>query len=669
MKLNRKTILGAVLALPLSLASAWAAAPNLLTYQGRLQESGALVTGNRSIDIVICDLVTGGSDGINCHLSGAQGVAVTNGVFRSTFTLPGPVDLNVGNWFLEVRVGGTALSPRERLTSAPYALQAGNVGAAGVLAGNLGSGIAVTFWGTLGSGVVLNAGQITAGTLGTGVNLPAGNLGTGVLAPSVTLSPGTVGTAVILSAAVDTSKLADAAVTDVKIANVGPGKVTAGNLGSGIAVTFWGTLGSGVVLNAGQITAGTFGTGVQLPPSQILPGVIGSGISVVQAAVTGGGAGGTNVFNVIGGTFTVSVGGRIGIGTTNPLTRLHIQPAAGTESDGGILMASDQQISWGNTNTGPFIDGSVGGGVRLGGGGGNDHMILQADSNVMVSSALSVGTGLVPSARLHVSSPNALSGDTILLVSSGTAVGQGLLVVKGDGAVGVGTNSPSNRLAVVGGGAGPSASILNASAVAGAPGARNMALVAANNRGTEIASDILVAANSTNPANWQRGASPQAAVVFRVQNDGNIFGEAAFNSAGADFSEMLPVEGDRAGLEPGDVLAVGKGGLVGPAAGAYTSAFVGVYSEKPTVVGNSAMVDFREERRRVPVGIMGLVRTKVTLEGGPIREADLLVVSSTPGHAMRGDSAKIKPGTFVGKAMEAFDGPEPGKILILIGGR
>lgn len=118
------------------------AAPNLLTYQGRLQESGAPVSGVRRVDISICtDLVSG-----SCNSTGAQDVSVSNGLFRSTFTVPSAVNLAAGPWYLEISVGPaggsvTALSPREELTSTAYALHATSVTAAGVGAGVLGSGV------------------------------------------------------------------------------------------------------------------------------------------------------------------------------------------------------------------------------------------------------------------------------------------------------------------------------------------------------------------------------------------------------------------------------------------------------------------------------------------------------------------------------------------------
>jgi hypothetical protein len=51
----------------------------------------------------------------------------------------------------------------------------------------------------------------------------------------------------------------------------------------------------------------------------------------------------------------------------------------------------------------------------------------------------------------------------------------------------------------------------------------------------------------------------------------------------------------------------------------------------------------------VPLAVVGIVPCKVSTENGPIRAGDLLVTSSTPGHAMRDDDPK--PGTIVGKAL------------------
>ncbi|MCP3917206.1 MAG: VCBS repeat-containing protein [bacterium] len=58
-----------------------------------------------------------------------------------------------------------------------------------------------------------------------------------------------------------------------------------------------------------------------------------------------------------------------------------------------------------------------------------------------------------------------------------------------------------------------------------------------------------------------------------------------------------------------------------------------------------------------------IVPCKVTSENGAIRAGDLLVTSSTPGHAMVDNNPPI--GTVVGKALESFSGAN-GSIKVLV---
>ena len=59
-----------------------------------------------------------------------------------------------------------------------------------------------------------------------------------------------------------------------------------------------------------------------------------------------------------------------------------------------------------------------------------------------------------------------------------------------------------------------------------------------------------------------------------------------------------------------------------------------------------------DKRSNFFVGISN-VPCKVSAENGPIRPGDLLVTSSTPGHAMRDD--RPEPGTILGKALGSID--------------
>ena len=49
---------------------------------------------------------------------------------------------------------------------------------------------------------------------------------------------------------------------------------------------------------------------------------------------------------------------------------------------------------------------------------------------------------------------------------------------------------------------------------------------------------------------------------------------------------------------------------------------------------------------------VGILPSKVTAENGPVRVGDLLVASSTAGHAMKGTDRSRMLGAVVGKALE-----------------
>ena len=91
----------------------------------------------------------------------------------------------------------------------------------------------------------------------------------------------------------------------------------------------------------------------------------------------------------------------------------------------------------------------------------------------------------------------------------------------------------------------------------------------------------------------------------------------------------------------------------------------GVYATKPGVLLGRGVG--RELSETIPMGIIGVLPTKISAENGPIGIGDLLVTSSTPGHAMKADFSDLGRliGAVIGKAMEPFDGPETGIIKVL----
>ena len=91
---------------------------------------------------------------------------------------------------------------------------------------------------------------------------------------------------------------------------------------------------------------------------------------------------------------------------------------------------------------------------------------------------------------------------------------------------------------------------------------------------------------------------------------------------------------------------------------------VGVYSTKPGFLGGSATEGGPDDL--VPLAVVGVVPVKASAENGPIRPGDMLVASSTPGHAMR---AGVRPqvGRVVGKALSGLaQGVGQVKLLVMM---
>lgn len=151
----------------------------------------------------------------------------------------------------------------------------------------------------------------------------------------------------------------------------------------------------------------------------------------------------------------------------------------------------------------------------------------------------------------------------------------------------------------------------------------------------------------------------QGDVQFRVTTTGEAHSDAGFNTPAADFAEMLPAV---AGLEPGDVLAIGPDGQLVRATEAYQPTVVGVYSTRPGFVGGMPVEG--EAAGKVPLAVVGVVPVKASAESGAIQPGDLLAASNTPGHAMKA-RPDAPQGTVIGKALEPLSG-DAGVILMLV---
>ncbi len=164
---------------------------------------------------------------------------------------------------------------------------------------------------------------------------------------------------------------------------------------------------------------------------------------------------------------------------------------------------------------------------------------------------------------------------------------------------------------------------------------------------------------------WLTSEGCESTAIFRIErvtgnvlSVGSFFG-SDFVSGSADIAEWVLVSEP---VERGDVLEIDpeNPGYYRKARGPCSQLVAGVVSTEPGfVLGHG-----EDTEGKALLALIGIVPVKVTDEGGPIRPGDLLVVSSTPGYAMRWDPDSGFCG-FVGKALELWEEGE-GVILVLL---
>lgn len=98
----------------------------VFTYQGQLKENGLPVNGRVDLILRLFDLPTSGNQ-VGLTVAQAK-TLVSNGLFSLPLDFGPDVFTGLDLW-LDIRINGTPLSPRQRITAAPYAIFALNGGA------------------------------------------------------------------------------------------------------------------------------------------------------------------------------------------------------------------------------------------------------------------------------------------------------------------------------------------------------------------------------------------------------------------------------------------------------------------------------------------------------------------------------------------------------------
>lgn len=135
---------------------------------------------------------------------------------------------------------------------------------------------------------------------------------------------------------------------------------------------------------------------------------------------------------------------------------------------------------------------------------------------------------------------------------------------------------------------------------------------------------------------------------------------------GGDYAESVDVSGEHAQYEPGDVMVIDRAnrGRFVKSSSPYSKTVAGIYSTKPGVLGKR-FTDPEKVKSEIPMAMVGIVPTKVSVENGSIDSGDLLVTSSTPGYAMKGTDGSRMLGAVLGKALGSLNS-ESGVIDVLV---
>ena len=155
--------------------------------------------------------------------------------------------------------------------------------------------------------------------------------------------------------------------------------------------------------------------------------------------------------------------------------------------------------------------------------------------------------------------------------------------------------------------------------------------------------------------------------VARIDKSGKGYFNNGTQNSGADLAEVFAVEGSPSQYEPGDVLEISitSDRTVTKTGNAYSTLVAGVYATRPGILLTEESID-ADITTKVPLGVIGVIPTKVCDENGPIRRGDLLVSSSKAGYAMKADLERVKPGQVIGKSLDNFSENGTGKIRVLV---
>jgi hypothetical protein len=647
------TVISIVALLGLTL-SATAGGPGLINYQGYLEENNNPVNGNRDMTFKIYDAETAGS--IIWSEAHTYNIKVTEGVFDTVLGYYNPIDdgdFSSDQRWLEVTVAGQVISPRTRLTTAPYAFRVNTVdGATGG-----------TIWGNVGIGMTPSIAKLdvsadtSAGIVGrsyrgeTGLEYSAGVAGLNYSGGPG--GPGVFGFSNSFHAISGWNSNPNAAIfglnygtgPGIRAQNQGTGPAFEGYAAAGDLLRLYNLYKSGAdlrfsVSNNGDLTtvgkATISGTcevgGIKMSTGASNGYVLTSDATGVGTWQTAGGGGGGWVDD--GTVVRLQTGtDSVGIGTASPTQKLDVSGnihASGSISSYSPLKVRGQPASL-ELGYGPVVSNAYGkidfmNYFYL----GDPHLDAQimcdlqnrlqiyADSDIIINTNDRVGIGTIaPEAKLHVYDDNQAARFESYQQS-------------------------------------PTVEIKN---------------YATGGAGLEVFGTVAIAqANPGDTVLWCLGEGYETALL--VRSNGHTSTPVLEITGGSDLSEQFEVRHSRANSipSPGMVVCIDPEhpGELTVATMAYDRTVAGVVSGAGGVAPGMLMSQKGSVADgKYPVALTGRVWCLADASYGAIRPGDFLTTSDTPGHAMKAVDRERAYGAVIGKAMTSLESGQ-GLVLVLV---